>query len=47
VKRGDTLHSIARRHRVSADEIARWNGIGISDTIHPGDRILILKGTDL
>ncbi|RPJ43927.1 MAG: LysM peptidoglycan-binding domain-containing protein, partial [Candidatus Latescibacterota bacterium] len=47
VKRGDTLHSIAKRHQVSAEEIARWNGIGIRDTIHPGDRVLVLKGTDL
>jgi membrane-bound lytic murein transglycosylase D len=47
VRRGDSLHSIARRHGVSAEEIARWNGIGLTQTIHPGDRVLVLKGTDL
>ncbi|MFH1681646.1 MAG: LysM peptidoglycan-binding domain-containing protein, partial [Candidatus Eisenbacteria bacterium] len=47
VRRGDTLHSIGRRHGVSAEEIARWNGIGLKKTIHPGDRLVVLKGKDL
>jgi membrane-bound lytic murein transglycosylase D len=46
VKRGDTLNSIGRRHGVSATDLARWNGIGLRATIHPGDRIVILKGKD-
>ena len=28
VKRGDTLYAIAWRHRVSYQDLARWNGIG-------------------
>jgi membrane-bound lytic murein transglycosylase D len=47
VKRGDSLHSIGRRHGVSAEDLARWNGISVGATIHPGDKIVILKGADL
>lgn len=41
VQRGDTLYSIARRHRVSVDALRRWNGLGNSSTIHPGARLRI------
>lgn len=36
VKRGDTLYSIARRHGVDHRDLARWNGIGRDNLIHPG-----------
>lgn len=36
VKRGDTLYSIAWRHRLNYQDIARWNGIGRDYTIYPG-----------
>ena len=39
VKRGDTLYSIAWRHRLDYQEIARWNGIGRNYLIHPGQRL--------
>jgi lipoprotein NlpD len=36
VKRGDTLYSIAWRHRIDYQDVARWNGIGRDYVIHPG-----------
>ncbi len=39
VRAGDTLYSIARRYDLEVREIARWNGIRLEDTIHPGDRL--------
>jgi lipoprotein NlpD len=36
VKRGDTLYSIAWRHRLDYQDVARWNGIGRDYVIHPG-----------
>ena len=36
VKRGDTLYSIAWRHKVDYHDLARWNGIGRDYLIRPG-----------
>ncbi len=36
VKRGDTLYAIAWRHRIDYRDLARWNGVGRSHLIHPG-----------
>ena len=36
VKRGDTLFAIAQRHRLDYHDLARWNGIGRDNVIHPG-----------
>jgi lipoprotein NlpD len=39
VKRGDTLYSIAWRHRLEYQDLARWNGIGRDYVIHPGQKL--------
>jgi lipoprotein NlpD len=36
VKRGDTLYSIAWRHHLDYQQLARWNGIGRDYVIYPG-----------
>lgn len=36
VKRGDTLYSIAWRHRLEYRDLARWNGVGRKYVIYPG-----------
>ena len=44
VKKGDTLWKLAKRFNTTVSEIAKINGIEDVDLIHPGDRLLILKG---
>nr|WP_317200877.1 TIGR02594 family protein [uncultured Psychrobacter sp.] len=44
VKRGDTLSGIARQHGVDTNDLARTNGLKLTDTIRPGDRLTIPKG---
>jgi lipoprotein NlpD len=39
VRSGETLYSIARRYGIDYRDIARWNGIGRDNLIHPGDRL--------
>lgn len=39
VKRGDTLYSIAFRHKLDYKELARWNRIGGDYVIHPGQTL--------
>jgi len=39
VRRGDTLSTIARRHRISISRLASINGISTRSTIYPGQRL--------
>lgn len=39
VRKGDTLYSIAWRHGLSYQDVARWNGIGSNYVIHPGQKL--------
>lgn len=43
VRSGDTLYSIARRHRVSIDALRSFNGMKPGVTIHPGQKLRIPK----
>jgi lipoprotein NlpD len=45
VRRGDTLYSIATRHRLDYREVARWNGIGPDYRIVPGQVLTLRPGT--
>jgi len=38
---GDTLYSVAWRYHLDYRELARWNGIGSSYLIYPGDRLML------
>jgi lipoprotein NlpD len=44
VKRGDTLYSIAWKHGVDYQQLARWNGIGRDYVIHPGQVLRLTPG---
>jgi membrane-bound lytic murein transglycosylase D len=44
VRSGDTLGGIGASVGVSSREVAQWNGISASSTIHPG-QVLLLRGT--
>ena len=39
VRRGDTLNSIAARHGLRPDTLARWNGIDLQDVLPTGARL--------
>ena len=41
VRPGDSLWNIARRHRVSTRQLARWNGMAPRDTLYPGQKLAI------
>jgi membrane-bound lytic murein transglycosylase D len=41
VKRGDTLFSIARRYRVSTDDLQRWNKL---QSLITGQRLIVYRG---
>lgn len=42
VRRGDTLYSIAFRHRLDHRELARWNGIKPPYRIKPGQQLTLV-----
>jgi lipoprotein NlpD len=46
VKSGDTVHSIAWRYELDADDFAAWNGISTSKFIKPGQRLHTRKPAD-
>lgn len=41
VKQGESLWSIGKQYNVSSKTLARWNGIAPSDTIRPGQQLVI------
>lgn len=41
VQPGDTLASVARRFGVSAQEVARANGLGPTAAVRPGDQLQV------
>jgi membrane-bound lytic murein transglycosylase D len=41
VRRGDTLYSIAKRHRMAVRELARLNGMRPGAPLHSGKRLLV------
>lgn len=46
VKRGDTIHSLAKRFSVSARLLSAWNSIKAKVALKPGRRIIIAKFTE-
>lgn len=45
VQPGETLYAIAWQHRVSHDELARWNGLSDPNVIFVGQRLRLRPGT--
>jgi LysM repeat protein len=46
VRSGDSLWTIARKHKTSPAEIIKWNNLK-NNTIHPGNRLLIKVASDI
>ena len=47
VRRGDTLYSIAAKHRVNYKDLARWNRIGRDYVIYPGQVLKLNRSAKL
>lgn len=45
VRRGDSLWLIARRYGVSTKDLMTWNSLTERSILHPGDRIIIRRGS--
>jgi len=39
--KGDSVASIARKYKVSADQVAQWNKVGVSAGFKPGQQIVV------
>ena len=47
VQQGDSLWGIAKKHKVSHQSLAKWNGMGPRDTLRVGQKLVIWKnGSD-
>jgi membrane-bound lytic murein transglycosylase D len=42
-KGGESVAAVARRHRVSAEQVAQWNDVGADAFFKPGQTIVIVK----
>jgi membrane-bound lytic murein transglycosylase D len=42
VRSGDSLWSIARKHRVKMNDLMRWNGLNSNSVLQPGQSLKIL-----
>jgi membrane-bound lytic murein transglycosylase D len=43
VRRGDSLWTIARRHRVTVKQVSHWNNLDAATPIKPGQQLVIYK----
>ena len=41
VKSGDTLWDIARKYKISTNQLAKWNGMAPGDMLHPGKTLVV------
>ena len=46
VRSGDSLWTIARKHKTTPAAIIKWNNLK-NNTIHPGNRLLIKMASDI
>ena len=42
VKKNDTLQVVARRHKVSAEQLAQWNGLTAGSALRPGQKLAVM-----
>lgn len=43
VQQGDTLWDISREHKVSVEQLAKWNGIAQRSALRPGQKLVIVQ----
>jgi len=42
VKKNDTLQAVARRYKVSAEQLAQWNGLSAGSALRPGQKLAVM-----
>jgi membrane-bound lytic murein transglycosylase D len=42
-KKGETVAAVARRYRVSAAQVAQWNGVSAKASFKPGQTIVVMR----
>ena len=42
-KKGDTVAAVAKRYRVSAEQVAQWNGVGAKAAFKPGQTVFVMQ----
>jgi membrane-bound lytic murein transglycosylase D len=47
VRQGDSLWLIARRHRISLNDLMRWNSLNEKSILRPGQTLTIRRGSDV
>jgi membrane-bound lytic murein transglycosylase D len=45
VRSGDSIWSIAQRHRVNMNDLLEWNSLTRRSVIKPGDRLIIRRAS--
>lgn len=45
VQAGDSLWGISQKYNISLDELCMLNNISVNTVIHPGDRLIVKRGT--
>lgn len=43
IQDGDSFWKISQKYSIGMRELARWNGMGTAETLHPGTELLIFK----
>ncbi len=41
-RRGDSVAAVARRYRLKAAEVARWNDVAVAASFRPGSRVVVM-----
>ena len=42
-KNGDTVAAVARRYRVSSEQVAQWNGVSPDARFQPGQAVVVMQ----
>jgi len=43
IRNGDSFWTISRKYKIGMRELAKWNGMGTAEILHPGTELLIFK----
>jgi membrane-bound lytic murein transglycosylase D len=41
-RKGDTMASVAKRYKVSVDQLADWNKLALNSSLKPGQKVMLM-----